>query len=538
MLVTISVACYNQSALTKRCINSIRKHTSHMEGMVEFIFSDNASHDDTPEVLEQLNVPNKRIIRYGKNTGFGFPHNEALKIAKGHYFLSLNNDIVIEEDDWILKLIKPLEDDASVALVGLDGTPASLTPDGYGTRGTAFEYVEASCIVGRTKQFKEYGLYSPTYEMFLFEDSDMSLRYRQMGFKIARVKIRYQHNQSSTLNTIDPQLRGRITHKNSEVFMNRWRRYLVNREFSNKILVRCESDGIGDVLCATPVFEGLRRDHPTAEIVVQSNHAEVFTHNPFVTRVINRVDARKSVAWDRVIDIRPNFGKYAPMWKQAAHIASTAIVDQKPTIYMKKKELEKGYQLVRDIKLEAGEDALIVACSLMMNRANWQGRNWRLEYAQELIEILNQNGFVTVEVGAKIPSTGKAHVDLINKTTLRELFSVMANIDVFIGIDSLPMHIAQAFDKPSYILFGATEPVARVTDFTITYPIRNEGLPCLGCYQRKGSPLYNRCELGYEACMQDLTPDLVAHYILNNDAVRESNIIYLHDYIGRKGFEI
>jgi len=320
--------------------------------------------------------------------------------------------------------------------------------------------------------------------------------------------------------------------------MKRWRRYLVNRRFSNSILVRCESDGIGDVLCTTPVFEGLKKDHPTANIVVQSSYPEIFENNSCVSKVIDKVKGREPIAWDRVIDIAPNYGLYAPMWKQAAEIAATQVKSKVPVLHMKKYEMEKGFQLIRDAKYNFSEEPIVVACSLLMTRSRWQGRNWNYDYACELIDILNDSGFLTVEIGSKIPSTQRAHVDLVNKTTLRELFAVMGNVDVFIGIDSLPMHVAQSFGKPSYILFGATEPVARVTDFTITFPIRNEGLPCLGCYQRKGNPLYNQCEYGYEACMQDLTPDLVAHYILNTEDIKENNIVYLHDYIGKKGFEV
>jgi ADP-heptose:LPS heptosyltransferase len=359
-----------------------------------------------------------------------------------------------------------------------------------------------------------------------------------MGYDISRVKIRYKHLQSSTLNTLDPTYRMKITQKNSEVFMKRWRRYLVNRKFSNNILVRCESDGIGDVLCSTPIFEGLKRDHPKATIVVQTNYPEIFENNEFIAKTINKVQGREPISWDRVIDITPNFGLYTPIWKQSANIAATRVKDHDPILFMEKNELEAGYKILKEVKSEFDDDVVVVGCSLMMTRSRWQGRNWNYDYACELMDILNDHGFMTVEVGAKIPSTGRAHLDLVNQTDLRELFAVMANIDVFIGIDSLPMHLAQAFKKPSYILFGATEPVARITDFTNTFPIRNEGLPCLGCYQKKGNPLYNRCELGYEACMQDLTPDIVSWYILNNEDIREENIIYLHDYIGKRGFEI
>ncbi len=55
----------------------------------------------------------------------------------------------------------------------------------------------------------------------------------------------------------------------------------------------------------------------------------------------------------------------------------------------------------------------------------------------------------------KIPEGGKVWV-LSGCLTLRELAAAIDRAKLFIGVDSVPMHIAAALDKPQIALFGAT----------------------------------------------------------------------------------
>ena len=55
----------------------------------------------------------------------------------------------------------------------------------------------------------------------------------------------------------------------------------------------------------------------------------------------------------------------------------------------------------------------------------------------------------------KIPESGKVWV-LSGCLTLRELAAAIDRAKLFIGVDSVPMHIAAALDKPQIALFGAT----------------------------------------------------------------------------------
>ena len=75
-----------------------------------------------------------------------------------------------------------------------------------------------------------------------------------------------------------------------------------NRGFNNKILICMGSLGIGDILALTPVLEGLRRDHPTAMIELDTTFPELFVNNPYVNKV-HSIDRHHTEAYDRMIAI-------------------------------------------------------------------------------------------------------------------------------------------------------------------------------------------------------------------------------------------
>jgi ADP-heptose:LPS heptosyltransferase/GT2 family glycosyltransferase len=523
--VTISIAVFNKVQCTREFLASLVKHTNLED--VQVIIIDNASVDETPSVLEefQKEIPHFIIDRQAVNIGFGLAHNLALTYALGEYFIVINNDIVLQSDKWMNNLIEPLEKDTSIGLVGGKGTPTTLRMDGTGGIGKILDYVDGSILCGRSRDFLEYGLFSKSMTGFFYEDSDLSLRFRQMGKKLSWVEVDHVHSRSSTIKILSEAEKRWGQEHNARVFMARWERYLVSRTLSNKILVKISSDGIGDVLACTPILQGLRVDHPKSTIEVETTAPAIFENNPFINGAWIKQNKRQGVGYDRVVDTRGiNYGLKTPIAKQAAFLAQTHIEDIRPQLFMTKIELEQGNRLIAKPKRK-----FTIAVSLLMGRTNWQGRNWNLEAAEQLVKMLTQQGITVVEVGHGIPGTGVSDVDLIGKTQLRELFSVIANCNLFVGIDSLGFHIAQSFGIPTVALFGATEPISRVVNFRKTAIVRSEGLNCLGCYQKKGLTSYNVCTKGNEGCMKSITAKHVMAAITDFDRAINRNLEYLYE---------
>ena len=525
ILVSISILCYNKAEISKQCFYHLEKTLPDKN--VEVLITNNGSTDFTDSVVYNANLNNKVYIPYGTNIGFIKGHNEALKLARGKYFIVMNNDLLIHEDNWLYKLLKPLETDPKIGLVGVANAPKSLKPDGCGYWGRDLEYIDGACIAGRTEDFKNFGLFSESYEMFYCEDSDLSLKFRQMGYRIIEVPIKFTHISSVTANTIDPNFRNATLERNKKIFNLKWGVYLRNRMFTNHILVKANSHGIGDVICMTPIIRELRNEHPKAIINLETPYPEVFFNNPYVDKVHSKPQDY-IYAFDRKIDLVPNYASKELIVDECAKVAGVRIENKNPELFMSVDELNEGHGIIKEAKEKT---ELVVGVCTQMARAAWAGRNWDFAHTQKLIEDLEGNGISVVEIGKDVKSSGLATVDLVNKTNLRQLFSVVANLDYFIGIDSACFHVASAFKILSFILFGATEPCARIVDFNNVVAIRQEGLKCLGCYMKKGVSNWNRCNLGTEECLQGLTPKMVLDFVYGEIDGKKENIKYLENVI-------
>jgi ADP-heptose:LPS heptosyltransferase/GT2 family glycosyltransferase len=506
-LVTISLLSMDNVEITSNTVDYLIKNTPED---AEYILTVNGPGERMLEYFQKIDLPNKRVFHFPDNPGFIPAHNHALQYAKGRYFLVLNNDIYLKENGWLSKLIQPLEDDPNVGITGLAGNPSVLKPDGNGTWGEEVDYVEGSCLVGRTAEFTTFGLFSEALKIIFFEDSDLSMRFKQMGKTLKLVETPFEHIRGVDSNKTDWNWRQAAIQHNNAVFQARWGNYLKTRKFYNKVVFRCESWGAGDVLCMTPVFEGLRKDHPTAEIIVNTNWPQIFENNPHVDKICPD-GTKHGNEIDRYVDLRLNFASRELIGEQAEKSVSTKVYSYRPQLYLLSEELEKANKLISSKNTERKP---VVGYAPFMSRTNWQGRNWVPEEATKLMRALDFKKYFVVELGKMVPSTGEAHLDLVDKTSLREMFAVISQCDFFIGIDSFPFHVAQAFEIPSVILFGAVPPEVRIVNPGITRSCVADGLDCLGCYQRKGIMSQNTCERKDEACMKQITAESVLKTLL------------------------
>lgn len=120
--LSIIIVSFNTKDLLKDCIHSLHKATNNTD--YEIIIVDNASTDGSPEMIE-TDFKEVNIIRNSENAGFAKANNQALKIAKGKYFLLLNSDTVVKEGT-IETMVSFMEDHEGTAAVG----PKVLNADG------------------------------------------------------------------------------------------------------------------------------------------------------------------------------------------------------------------------------------------------------------------------------------------------------------------------------------------------------------------------------------------------------------------------
>lgn len=143
----------------------------------------------------------------------------------------------------------------------------------------------------------------------------------------------------------------------------------------------------------------------------------------------------------------------------------------------------------------------------------WGTKRWTPEGYASLIDRLIERYDARVillgspserDAGDKIISlTGQRPVDLIGKTTLRELTAVIDRCSLLIGNDSAPGHIASARMVPVVSIFGPTVRSFGYYPYGKDVIIVEKELPCRPCHHH--GP--DKCPEGHFRCMRDISVD-------------------------------
>ena len=114
-LVSILISTYGQLQYTRKCLDALR-HTLSGKLEYELLIIDDCSKDDTVDFLKGLGA-GVRIFFNEENRGFAKNNNFLAREAKGKYLCFLNNDVFVE-GDWLSPMIKAMEVDKNIGIVG------------------------------------------------------------------------------------------------------------------------------------------------------------------------------------------------------------------------------------------------------------------------------------------------------------------------------------------------------------------------------------------------------------------------------------
>lgn len=96
--VTIAIPTFNRASLLKDCI-ALAQSQSYSN--FEILVSDNASTDETADILRQFSDPRLRVVRQQQNIGLLPNWNACLAEARGEYTVFVSDDDKIEP--WLLE---------------------------------------------------------------------------------------------------------------------------------------------------------------------------------------------------------------------------------------------------------------------------------------------------------------------------------------------------------------------------------------------------------------------------------------------------
>lgn len=195
--LSIIIVNYNSGNYAVSCIDSLFKQVG--VGF-EIIVIDNASQDNSIDLLQEKFADQIMLIKSDENLGFGRANNLAVTKASGEYLLLLNPDTIIEDSNALKILIERLINNPQIGLIGpaIDEPrkgkqvlPRYSYPSSRGLRySTKFKelpgkisWLLGACLLIKASVFDEISGFDPDY--FLYgEDADICLRVRLAGYEI------------------------------------------------------------------------------------------------------------------------------------------------------------------------------------------------------------------------------------------------------------------------------------------------------------------------------------------------------------------
>lgn len=487
-LVTISLLCHNNLKYTISCIQSILTQT---QVPFQLFITDNNSTDDTPSYLDSITHLSVSVFHNHTNKGFITAHNEALEKAAGQYFIVLNNDLTVS-GDWLGIILAGFSDN-QVKIVGPVGCRLAADGVGYEFRGDDIDYIEGSCLAIQTSFARQIGLFSTQYEFMYCEDSDLSLRVRAMGYKIKKVNACVNHIRGVTTNGgVKADVKG-YSVKNHYKLKTTWDFYLKKRSFEKEIFIN-RTAAVGDVFLITPIIEHLKKENIHLKINVITKCPQLLEGNPLIHKIWRTPPPKVQIInLDGVYETNP-FMHIVHAFAQFMGISQLS--NPLPVFYIKDEDIRSvaEYSLTNYIVLHAGP-------------THWPGRQLPIPTFIQIVEILKEKGYQTVEIG-HASSLPNVDVNLTN-VSWSKTAALIKNAQAFIGIDSAPMHLAQAFQKPGAVVFGCVDPQYRIVNPELLRPVVQD-VACRFCHHWQAAPrIYSGCLRDDPVCMNRITPQQV-----------------------------
>jgi heptosyltransferase-1 len=138
--------------------------------------------------------------------------------------------------------------------------------------------------------------------------------------------------------------------------------------------------------------------------------------------------------------------------------------------------------------------------------ARWESKRWPAERLAQLIDAMHEEAMPgCVLLGSPeerdfaervLAACRSRPLDLVGRTSVRELLALLSLAELVVCHDSGPMHLAAALDRPLVAIFGPTSP-QRTGPYSPVARVVSNPVPCAPCFERK-------CPLGHHDCMRKL----------------------------------
>jgi ADP-heptose:LPS heptosyltransferase/2-polyprenyl-3-methyl-5-hydroxy-6-metoxy-1,4-benzoquinol methylase len=259
----------------------------------------------------------------------------------------------------------------------------------------------------------------------------------------------------------------------------------------------------GDVLLTTPVIRALRGKYPNSLITFKTDFPEILDNNPFLDRCTNNSDRKE---YDLIYNLKYELFPEIPLIEAYARIAQIKVKNPQLEFYLTDLEKVDVDNFLNSLHVK--RDKLAILHPLVGGRT----KSWNREKYQHICDYFRANDYKVITMGNSADCVElKGAINLIGKLSLRQSAVLISRAKVFIGLDSFPMHVANAFEIPSVVLFGSTDPGKILIDGRKLKIVQSTEY-CLGCRHDTTPDRWKQnvdCRRGRLYCMESISPDRV-----------------------------
>lgn len=248
---------------------------------------------------------------------------------------------------------------------------------------------------------------------------------------------------------------------------------------------------MGDVLMTTPILRCLRRDNPGVEIHYETKCPHMLIGNPRIDVITSRA---QDAEFDRVCNLSYEDRPGEIIIDVFAEQAGVKLDNRKMEIWYEPKQVN-----------------IEMPYAVFHTGRSWPSKTWPLDRFAQVAGYLVSRGFRIVQVGDyKTSVIVKSGCIDARDMDFRQIVGLLKKAKFFIGIDSLPAHMAKAVGCPAFVIYGCTDPNLYICDAE-EYPISALGLDCAGCRNRT-KDTFVACQNEGEwenACLKLIHPEVV-----------------------------
>jgi O-antigen biosynthesis protein len=260
--VRIVIPFREQAKVTRKCLDAILFHTAYAD--YDVVLIDNWScTTDAAEFVDYANAhPNVSVFRIEEEFNYSRLNNLALLNSDAEFFLLLNNDVFVEQADWLHILVgeamlsedvgavagKYLYPDRTIQHAGVivgqggvaghfyTGRPADYP--GYIARAQVAQNmsaVTAACMLVRASAFRAVGGLDEVNLRVAFNDIDLCLRLLEQGYQVVWTPefVAEHHESLSRGSDNQPEMLSRF-HDEVQFMQTRWPRQLEHDIFFSR----------------------------------------------------------------------------------------------------------------------------------------------------------------------------------------------------------------------------------------------------------------------------------------------------------------